>query len=85
MPKILFSLALLLALLLVPGKSAEAAGGISVNLRVHAHNIPQAVAAGRSFNAGGGAGTSSLSRSISTTRSIQFDASGEGGAIKSPR
>jgi hypothetical protein len=33
----------LLALLLVLGTSAKAAGGIGVNLRVHAHNISQAV------------------------------------------
>ena len=77
----LSSLALLFGLIVLGG-TADAAG-IGLNLRGHAHNIPQAVAGGRNPRVGVGAGEQPPSRPHSNTRSIQMDTTGESAATRS--
>jgi hypothetical protein len=75
------SLALLFALIVLGG-TADAAG-ICLNLRGHAHNIPQAVAGGRHPRVGVRAGERVPSRLHRNTRSIQIDITGESTATRS--
>ena len=77
-------LVLLCALIALDQTTAEAAG-IGVHLRVHAQNMPQAVAGRHNPHAGVGADTQALSRLNPNTRSIQLDTAGESTAIKSPK
>lgn len=72
----------LLALLLIPGAPAEAAGGVGVNLRIYVHNIPRAVAAGRHLNTGKAVGPQP-SRSLSTP-GARKDVTGDGRTFGSP-
>lgn len=65
----------LLCCLIALGGTAAAAAGVGVNLRVHAHNIPQAIAGGRNLHVG--AGTPAPSRQHLNTRSIKIDGTGE--------
>jgi len=75
------SLALLFGLIVLGG-TADAAG-IGLNLRGHAHNIPQAVAGGRHPRVGVRAGERVPSRLHRNTRSIQADITGESTATRS--
>jgi hypothetical protein len=75
-------LVLLCGLIALGPTTAEAAG-IGVHLRVHAQNIPGAVAGGHNPHAG--AGAQAPSRLNPNTRSIQLDTAGESTAIKSPK
>ena len=74
----------LCALIALDATTAEAAG-IGVHLRVHAQNIPRAVAGGHNPHIGVEAGAQAPSRLNPTTRSIQLDTAGESTAIKSPK
>jgi len=67
------------------GSTTAEAAGIGVHLRVHAQNIPGAVAGGHSAHAGMGAGAQTPSQLNPNTRSIQLDTAGESTAIKSPK
>ena len=73
-------LALLCGLIALGPTTAEAAG-IGVHVRVHAQNMPQALA-GR-HNPHAGVGAQAPSRLNPNTRSIQLDTAGESTAIKS--
>jgi hypothetical protein len=64
------------------GATAAEAAGIGVHLRVHAQNIPRAVAGGHNPHVGAGAGAQAASRLHPNTRSIQLDTAGESAAIK---
>ena len=77
-------LVLLCGLIVLCSTTAEAAG-IGVHLRVHAQNIPRAVAGGHNPHVGVGAGAQAPSRLNPNTRSIQLDTAGESTAIKSPK
>ncbi|MEH2500177.1 hypothetical protein V1294_006656 [Bradyrhizobium sp. AZCC 1678] len=65
------------------GATAAEAAGIGVHLRVHAQNIPRAVAGGHNPHVGAGAGAQAASRLHPNRRSIQLDTAGESAAIKS--
>ena len=78
------SLVLLCALIALGQTTAEAAG-IGVHLRVHAQNIPGAVAGGHSAHAGMGAGAQTPSQLNPNTRSIQPGGAGESTATRSPK
>jgi hypothetical protein len=83
-----FSLPACLVLLcgqIAPGPTTAEAAGIGVHLRVHAQNIPRAVAGGHNPHAGMRAGAQAPSRLNPNTRSIQLDTAGESTAIKSPK
>ena len=71
---------LLFGLIVLRG-TADAAG-IGLNLRGHAHNIPQAIA-GRNPRVGVRAGEQPPSRVHPNTRSIQMDTTGESTATRS--
>jgi hypothetical protein len=71
--------------LIALGPTTAEAAGVGVQLRVHAQNIPRAVAGGRNPHAGVGAGAQAPSRLNPDTRSIQRDTAGESTAIKSPK
>jgi hypothetical protein len=75
-------LALLCGLIALGGTTAGAAG-IGVNLKIHAQNIPRAVAGAHNPHVGVGAGAQAPSRPHLNTRGIQFDGAGETTAIKS--
>ena len=79
---LLACLVLLCGLTALGPATAEAAG-IGVHLRVHAQNIPRAIAGGHGPHAG--AGAQALLRLNPNTRSIQLDTAGESTAIKSPK
>jgi hypothetical protein len=64
--------------------TAEAAG-IGVHVRVHAQNIPRAVAGGHNPHVGVGADAQAPSRLNPNTRSIQPRGAGERTAIKPPK
>jgi hypothetical protein len=78
------SLVLLCGLVALGPTAAEAAG-IGVHLRVHAQNMPRAVAGGHNPHVGVGAGAQASSRLCPNTRSIQPGGAGETAAIKSPK
>jgi hypothetical protein len=67
------------------GSTTAEAAGIGVHLRVHAQNIPRAVAGGHNPHVRVEAGAQAPSRLNSNTRSIQLDTAGESTAIKSPK
>jgi hypothetical protein len=73
----------LLCGLIAPGPTTAEAAGIGVHLRVHAQNIPRAVAGGHNPHVGMGAGALAPSRLSPNTRSIQLDGPGETAATKS--
>jgi len=77
-------LVLLCGLIALGPTTAEAAG-IGVHLRVHAQNIPRAVAGGHNPHAGVGADAQAPARLNPNTRSIQLDTAGKSTAIKSPK
>ena len=77
-------LVLLCGLIALVPPTAEAAG-IGVHVRVHAQNIPRAVAGGHNPHVGVGAGAQTPSQLKPNTRSIQLDTAGESTAIKSPK
>ena len=77
-------LMLLYALIALGASTAEAAG-IGVHLRVHAQNIPRAVAGVHNPHVGMGAGAQAPSQLHPNTRSIQPGGAGESTAIKSPK
>ena len=77
-------LVLLCGLIALGPTTAEAAG-IGVHLRVHAQNIPGAVAGGHSPHAGVGAGAQTRSQLNPNTRSIQPGGAGESTATRSPK
>ena len=77
-------LVLLCGLIVLCSTTAEAAG-IGVHLRVHAQNIPGAVAGGHSAHAGVGAGAQAPSQLNSNTRSIQPSGAGKSTATRSPK
>ncbi|WP_157088175.1 hypothetical protein [Bradyrhizobium jicamae] len=72
-------LVLLPGLLALDPGAAEAAG---VHLRVHAQNIPRAVAGGHDPHVGVRAGAPTPSRLHPNTRSIQLDGAGESAASR---
>jgi hypothetical protein len=72
----------LLSGLLALGPGAAEAAGVGVNLRVHAQNIPRAVAGGHSPHVGVGAGAQAPSRVYPNTRGIQLDGAGESAATR---
>ncbi|MEH2519799.1 hypothetical protein V1279_005372 [Bradyrhizobium sp. AZCC 1610] len=76
---------MLLCGLLALGVTTAEAAGLGVHLRVHAQNIPRAVAGGNNPHVGVGAGAQAPSQLNPNTRSIQLDAAGESTAIKSPK
>ncbi|WP_141688279.1 hypothetical protein [Bradyrhizobium paxllaeri] len=73
----------LLAGLLAFGPRAAEAAGAGVHLRVHAQNIPRAVAGGHNSHVGVGAGAQTPSRLHPNTRGIQLDGAGESAATRS--
>ena len=75
-------LVLLCAVIALGTTTAEAAG-IGVHLRVHAQNIPRAVAGGHNPHAGVGAGAQAPSQLNPNTRSIQPGGAGESAATRS--
>jgi hypothetical protein len=77
-------LVLLCGLIVLCSTTAEAAG-IGVHLRVHAQNIPRAVAGGYNPHVSVGAGAQAPSRLNPNTRSIQPGGAGETTATKSPK
>ena len=77
-------LVLLCGLIALGPTTAEAAG-IGVHLRVHAQNIPRAVAGGHNPHVGVGAGAQTPSQLKPNTRSIQLDTAGESAATRSPK
>ena len=76
---------MLLCALIAPRTTTAEAAGIGVHLRVHAQNIPRAVAGGHNPHVGMGAGAQTPSRLNPNTRSIQLDTAGETTAPKSPK
>jgi hypothetical protein len=72
-----------LCTLIALGATTAEAAGIGVHLRVHAQNIPGAVAGGHSAHAGVGAGAQTPSQP--NTRSIQPGGAGESTATRSPK
>ena len=75
----------LLGSLLALGPTTADSAGIGVHLRVHAQNIPRAVAGGHNPHVGVEAGAQAPSRLNPNTRSIQPGGAGESTAIKSPK
>ena len=69
--------------LLALGPSAAEAAGVGVHLRVHAQNIPRAIAGGHNPHVGVGAGAQAPSRVHPNTRGIQLDGAGESAASRS--
>jgi hypothetical protein len=67
------------------GPTAAEAAGIGVHLRVHAQNIPRAVAGGHNAHVGVGAGAQAPSQLNPNTRSIQPGGAGESTATRSPK
>ena len=66
------------------GANTAEAASIGANLRVHAHNIPHAVAGGHHPHAGmGSVRAQGPLRPHTSTRNIQLDGAGETTAIKS--
>ena len=65
------------------GPTTAEAAGIGVHLRVHAQNMPQALAGRHNPHAGVGADTQAPSRLNPNTVSIQLDAAGESAATRS--
>jgi hypothetical protein len=76
---------MLLCALIALGTTTAEAAGIGVHLRVHAQNIPRAVAGGHSPDAGMGAGAQAPSQLNPNTRSIQPGGAGESTATRSPK
>ena len=76
---------MLLCGLIAPGATTAEAAGIGVHLRVHAQNIPRAVAGGHNPHVGVGAGAQAPSQLNPNTRSIQPGGAGETTATKSPK
>ena len=74
-----------LCALIALGASTAEAAGIGVHLRVHAQNIPRAVAGAHNPHAGVGAGAQAPSQLNSNTRSIQPGGAGKSTATKSPK
>lgn len=74
-----------LCTLIALGATTAEAAGIGVHLRVHAQNIPRAVAGGHNPHVGVEAGAQAPSPLNPNTRSIQLDTAGESTAIKSPK
>jgi hypothetical protein len=66
------------------GTTTAEAAGIGVHLRVHAQNIPRAVAGGHSPHVGVGAGAGAIATE-SEHASIQPGGAGETTATKSPK
>lgn len=77
-------LVLLCGLLQLGLTTAEAAG-IGVHLRIHAQNIPRAIAGRHNPHVSLGAGAQAPSRLSPNTRSIQPGGAGETTATKSPK
>jgi hypothetical protein len=75
----------LLCGLIALGPTTAKAAGIGVHLRVHAQNIPRAVAGGHNPHVGVGADAQAPSRLNPNARSIQLDTAGKSTAIKSPK
>jgi hypothetical protein len=75
----------LLCGLIALGSTTAGAAGIGVHLRVHAQNMPRAVAGGHNPHVGVGAGAQAPSRLYPNTRSIQPGGAGETTATKSPK
>ena len=73
---------LLCGVIALDATTAEAAG-VDVQLRVHAQNIPRAVAGGHNPDVGVRASAQAPSRLNPNTRSIRLDTAGESTAIKS--
>ena len=71
--------------LIALGPGTAEAVGIGVHVRVHAQNIPRAVAGGHNPHLGMGAGAQTPSQLNPNTRNIQLDTAGESTAIKSPK
>ena len=69
-------LVLLCGLIALGPTTAEAAG-IGVHVRVHAQNMPQALAGRHNPHVGMGAGAQTPSQRNPNTRSIQLDTAGE--------
>jgi hypothetical protein len=67
------------------GSTTAEEAGFGVHLRVHAQNVPRAVAGGHNPHVGVEAGAQAPSRLNPNTRSIQLDTAGESTAIKSPK
>jgi hypothetical protein len=76
---------MLLGGLIAPGATPSEAAGIGVHLRIHAQNIPHAVAGVHSPHVGAGAGAQAPSRLDPYTRSIQPGGAGETTATRSPK
>jgi hypothetical protein len=74
---------MLLCGLLALGETPSEAAGIGVHLRVHAQNIPRAVAGVHNPHVGGGAGAQAPSRLDPNTRSIQPGGAGKTTATRS--
>ena len=74
-----------LCTLIALGATTAEAAGIGVHLRVHAQNIPRAVAGGHNPHVGVGAGAQTPSRLNPNTRSIQPGGAGESTATRSPK
>ena len=74
-----------LCTLIALGATTAEAAGIGVHLRVHAQNIPRAVAGGHNPHVGVEAGAQAPSRLNSNTRSIQPGGAGESTATRSPK
>jgi hypothetical protein len=74
----------LLCTVIALGATTAEAAGIGVHLRVHAQNIPGAVAGRHSPHAGMGAGAQTPSQLNPNTRSIQPGGAGESTATRSP-
>ena len=81
-PACLVLLSGLIALPIALGPTMADAAGVGVHLRVHAQNIPRAVAGGKNPHVGVGADAQSPSRLHPNTRSIQLDGAGESAATK---
>ena len=73
----------LLCAVIAPGAATAEAAGIGVHLRVHAQNIPRAVAGGHNPHVGVEAGAQAPSRLNPNTRSIQPGGAGESTATRS--
>jgi hypothetical protein len=69
---------LLLGALTLPGAASVEAAGIGVQLGVHGHNMPRAIAGGHNPHV-----ESTRARSQTNTRSIQPNTTGESTAIRS--
>ena len=76
---------MLLCTLIALGVATAEAAGIGVHLRVHAQNIPRAVAGGHNPHVGVGAGAQAPSQLNPNTRRIQPGGAGESTATGSPK